>query len=164
MNTERLASPLAMPPGYGDAVPGKLVAWESVASRLNEAKNFWLATASRTGKPHVTPVWGVWREPCLYFDGIPTARWAKNLASNPAATVNLEDGSSVVILDGIVLDIPAIEDRELAAHIVGRWTAKYGTLVPDPANDGMYCLRVNQARAWTDFPADATRWTFRSSI
>jgi hypothetical protein len=163
MGTERVASSLVLPPGYGESKAAKLLSWESVESKLVEAKNYWLATTGPEGRPHVTPVWGVWREAVLYFTGIPTARWARNLAENSAAAVHLESGSSVVIVDGVVVDIPAIEDQEVADYIVAQWTAKYGTLVPDPADDGMYCLQAKRARAWTDFPADATKWAFGSN-
>jgi hypothetical protein len=155
-----VGSPLAMPGGYGNPADGCTLDWAPVERRLVAASNYWLATTRPDGAPHVTPVWGVWVADALYFDGIPTALWARNTARNPAACVHLESGDEVVILDGVVEDVSAIEDAVLARAIVAQWSEKYGRLVPDPVNDGMFCLRVSRARAWTEFPADATAWTF----
>ena len=71
--------------------------WSQVEERLTEAKNYWLATVRPDGRPHVTPVWGVWVDRELYFDGLPTTRWGRNLAANPQATVHLESADDVVI-------------------------------------------------------------------
>jgi hypothetical protein len=112
---------------------------------------------SRAG-PHAAPLWGVWVEDGLYFDGFSTARWARNLASNPAATVHLESGTDVVIVDGRVDDIvpPAVT----AERVVNAWTQKYGSMIPEPSR-GIYRLAPGTARAWTSFPDDATSWAFR---
>jgi hypothetical protein len=108
----------------------------------------------------VTPIWGVWVEQALYFTGIPTARWARNMAVNPAIAVHLESGEDVVVLEGVVEDVESITDGDLAASIVEAWDAKYGRLHPDPAADGVFRLRPRSVRAWSRFPDDATRWTF----
>jgi hypothetical protein len=149
-----------MPGGYGQPEKGRTLDWASVERKLVSASNYWLATTRPSGAPHVTPVWGVWVDATLYFDGIPTARWARNAARNPAASAHLESGDEVVILDGVVEDVATIEDPALVRSIIDQWTEKYGRLVPDVVSNGMYCLRVTHARAWTEFPADATTWTF----
>jgi hypothetical protein len=136
-----------------------ILPWLFAVERLVPAANYWLATTKASGAPHVTPVWGVWVEGALWFDGIPTAAWARNAARNPAASVNLESGAEVVILDGVVEDIPAVDDSTLAQAIVDAWQAKYGRLVPDPPKDGLFRFKVNQARGWSTFPGNATRWT-----
>lgn len=159
--TEPQRSRLLMPAGYqvpSDETP--LLPWAQVVERLERAENYWLATTRPDGRPHVTPVWGVWVMDSLYFDGIPTALWARNMARNPAIAVHLESGTDVVVLDGIGEDVATVEDHELASQIVQRWDAKYGRLTPDPAADGIFRLRLRSARAWSQFPDDATRWHF----
>jgi hypothetical protein len=137
-----------------------LVPWATVEGQLVGAENYWLATTHPDGRPHVAPIWGAWVEGALYFDGIPTARWARNMAANPAVSVHLESGSDVVILDGMGEDVPSITDRDLAARIVAAWDTKYGRLHPDPAADGLFRFRPRTGRSWSRFPDDATRWTF----
>jgi hypothetical protein len=73
-----------MPEGYQVAADEEpLLPWSRVVERLEQAQNYWLATTWPDGRPHVTPLWGVWVDGALYFDGIPTARWARNMAASP---------------------------------------------------------------------------------
>jgi hypothetical protein len=158
---EPSARRLAMPRGYQVAADGEpLLPWSHVEARLAQARNYWLATTWPDGRPHVTPIWGVWVDGAFWFDGIPTARWARNLAANSAVAVHLESGDDVVILDGVAEDVEAVTDATLAARIVAAWQAKYGDLLPQPAERGIFRLRPRAARAWTRFPHDATRWHF----
>ena len=139
----------------------ELLPWSHAVTRLERARNYWLATTRPDGRPHTTPVWGVWGDGALYFDGHPGTRWARNLAANPAASVHLESGDDVVIVEGIVEDVERVTDAALATRIVEAWTAKYGRLVPDPAGQGIFCLRPRTARAWSSSSLeDGTRWSF----
>ncbi len=148
-----------MPRGYQSPAEGEgLLPWRHVVERLGGALNYWLVTTRPDGRPHVTPVWGAWVAGALYFDGIPTARWARNLAANPHAAVHLESGTDVVILDGLVEDL--VTGAEVAARIIEIWTAKYGRLLPQPNTSGIFRLQPRMSRAWSRFPDDATRWTF----
>jgi nitroimidazol reductase NimA-like FMN-containing flavoprotein (pyridoxamine 5'-phosphate oxidase superfamily) len=129
-----------------------------VEAWLREARNYWLATVRPDGRPHATPVWGVWVDGALYLSGFPQARWARNLAANPAVTAHLESGDLVVIIEGTAVDIET--DAELGARIVAAWDTKYGRLAPDPAGDGISRITPSSVRAWTDSSSfsDATRW------
>ncbi len=148
---------LSLPRGYRVAAGNELLPWSDVVRRLAEARNYWLATVRPDGRPHVTPVWGAWLDDAFYFDGIFTSRWARNLGAKPAATVHLESGVEVVILEGRVEDV--VPDAVLAARIVEAYAAKYVAPLPR-AEEGMYCLRPRVVRAWTRWPDDATRWSF----
>ena len=150
------------PSGYGiSRASGPRLSWAFVEGRLREANNYWLATVRPDGRPHATPVWGVWVDGALYFSGIPTARWARNLAANPVIAAHLESGDNVVIVEGVAADV--VTDATLGERIVAAWNAKYGRLAPEPATDGIFQLRPRTVRAWTDTDvalADATRWTW----
>jgi hypothetical protein len=140
-----------------------LLSWRHVEERLEQAHNYWLATTCPDGRPHVAPLWGAWVDGVFYFDGIPTARWARNLAANPAAIVHLESGEDVVILEGTAEDTTT--DPETAARIAAAFAAKYqlppgDRLIPQAATSGIFRLRPRLALGWTTFPTDATRWRF----
>jgi pyridoxine/pyridoxamine 5'-phosphate oxidase len=136
-----------------------LLPWAHAAERLERARTYWLATVRPDGRPHVAPLWGVWIDDALYFDGLPTTRWARNLAANPAATAHLERGDDVVIVEGIAEDVTTT--AELGARIVAAWDAKYGRLAPDPAGSGLFRLRPVTVRAWSsESLRDGTRWHF----
>src|SRR5262245_16381655 len=88
-------------PGYGVAKDKTgLLPWSHVTERMDEAQNYWICTVSLDGRPHATPVWGLWVDDRLYFGGSPQTRRNRNLAENPAVCVHLESGSDVIILHG----------------------------------------------------------------
>src|SRR5215208_2883151 len=61
------------PPTYAFGRASAL-SWEGTSDRLGRARAYWLATTNPVGTPHVTPVWGVWLDGYLWFDGLPTTR------------------------------------------------------------------------------------------
>jgi hypothetical protein len=96
----------------------------------------------------------------LYFEGSSTTRWARNLARNPAASINLESGIDAVILEGIAEYFtlePRLRDRLMAA-----WAEKYGQYGPDADTEGIFRFIPQTARAWSESLTDGTRWTFDS--
>ena len=150
------------PPSYGFGKnSARMLPWSRAVERLEKARYYWLATARLDGRPHVTRVWGVWVDEALYFDGLPTTRWARNLVVNPALSVHLDNGDDVVILEGTVDDLST--DPELDSRIVEAWDTKYGRLHPDPVGRGIFRLRPRTARAWSNESLeDGTRWRFSS--
>lgn len=136
-----------------------LLPWSHVETRLTTSRNYWLATVSPGGRPHVTPLWGVWVEGALYFDGLPTTRWGRNLAANPSASINLESADDVVILDGDVEDLET--SPELGDRVVAAWSAKYAELEPQPATRGIFRLRPSRVRAFTGSLERGSAWDLR---
>ena len=52
-------------PGYGllDAAQGAgLLPWRWAVARLERSHDYWVATVRPDGRPHLTPVWGVWTD------------------------------------------------------------------------------------------------------
>jgi nitroimidazol reductase NimA-like FMN-containing flavoprotein (pyridoxamine 5'-phosphate oxidase superfamily) len=136
--------------------------WSRTREQLINARYYWLATARPDGRTHVAPLWGAWVDDLLYFDGSPETRWARNIAANPAASVNLESGNDVVIVEGTVEFVTA--DAELAARLVEVWTDKYGRFQPEADTRGIFRLRPRSARAWsTENMEDGARWFFSGS-
>jgi len=74
--------------------------------RLKTEKNIWLATVRPDGRPHLTPVWFTWHAEKLYVCIQPESVKARNMAQNPYVALSLEDGSSVVIGEGIAAAVP----------------------------------------------------------
>jgi len=155
------ATILSAPSMYGfPTETAHLLPWSFAETRLVGASNYWLATARPDGRPHVTPLWGVWIDNALYLDGYPTARWARNVARNPIASVNLESGADVVIVEGVIDDV--VTNDELGQRIVTSWNAKYGRLAPEPSTRGIFRLRPLVARGWSQSNlSDGTRWEFQ---
>lgn len=83
----------ALPKDYGiPKTKSGLLAWADVVSRLTAARHYWICTVSPDGRPHATPVDGLWLDDALYFSGSPRTRRSRNLLANPDACVHLESG------------------------------------------------------------------------
>ena len=77
-----------------------MLPWEFVEERLTAAPNYWVATVSLGGAPHVRPVDGVWVDGALCFGGSPETRWVRNLQHDPRLSVHLPHDDEVIILEG----------------------------------------------------------------
>jgi hypothetical protein len=154
------------PPDYGErgGAADQPLAWEDVEGRLREAPNYWLATVSSDGRPHVRPVDGVWVEGALCFGGSPETRWVRNLRERPLLTVHLGSGEEVVILEGTAELVTDPEDP-LAVASTPASRAKYPQYFSGDTPltfSPFWAFRPAVAFAWSleGFPRRATRWTF----
>jgi hypothetical protein len=163
--TPTAARPYA--PGYG--IPDSadtLVSWDQVMERLAAARNYWVDTADREGRVHATPIWGGVVDGTLYVEGGPGTRRGRNIAENPNVVVHLESGDEVVIIEGMAEHVVS-PDPALAKRLADTLDAKYGPSGYHPQPDqwnggGLYAIRPRKVFAWTQFPTDATRFTFSS--
>src|SRR5215471_19964082 len=138
-----------------------LLAWSYVVERMTEAKHYWICTVTPDGRPHATPVDGLWMDDVLYFGGSPETRWQRNLVENPACSIHLENALEVVILRGEAHIAHKI-DPALAQSLSKASKEKYG-FAPSPKDyekGGVYVFRPKVVLAWQHFPKDATRWRF----
>jgi nitroimidazol reductase NimA-like FMN-containing flavoprotein (pyridoxamine 5'-phosphate oxidase superfamily) len=161
------AGPVARrPPSPGKAygVPKDqkgLLPWSHVVERMTQAQHYWVCTVSAQGRPHATPVDGIWLDDRLYFSGSPDTRRHRNLAENSSVCIHLESTSDVVILHGEAHEFRA-PDRDLALRLSQASQQKYG-YEPKPADyensTGMYCVFKPQVvYAWKALLKDVTRW------
>ena len=60
----------------------------------------WISTASKSGKPHAAPVWGIRKNNNLYFETDPNSPKGRNLAENPPIVFHVQDGVDTVIVEG----------------------------------------------------------------
>ncbi len=129
-----------------------MLAWTDVSNHIAQARNYWVGTVDADGQPHAVPIWAIWIETTLFFDGAPQVRWVRNLAANPKVVVHLESGDKVVILEGSVVRLPHLDPRVLPM-VAAASEAKYGGTFKDR---GCLALHPQVVYAWTSFPADAT--------
>jgi nitroimidazol reductase NimA-like FMN-containing flavoprotein (pyridoxamine 5'-phosphate oxidase superfamily) len=128
---------------------------------MASAMHYWICTVSPDGRPHATPVDGLWLDDQLYFGGSPKTRRNRNLAANPAVVVHPDNAMDVVILHGEAEELRA-PDRSLTTRLAEASVKKYGC-GPKPedfAAGGTYVFRPRMVLAWKQFPKDATRWRF----
>jgi hypothetical protein len=165
MQRDPIASRPDIPEGYGVPKSKKgLLDWGHARQRLEGALVYWLATANPNAQPHAVPVWGVWLDDRLYFDGGDQTRHMRNVAANPGIVVHLENGNDVVIVEGRAQAAP-VPDPVLTARVAEGYTAKYGGMGYSPKPDswdggGLWVVHPERAFAWAGFPKDVTRFSF----
>jgi nitroimidazol reductase NimA-like FMN-containing flavoprotein (pyridoxamine 5'-phosphate oxidase superfamily) len=153
------AEKLVLPKDYGKTTG--VMAWEDVRAKLTEAKQYWLATNRPTGSPHLVPVDGMWVDDVWYYGGSPETTHRRLAAKDPQVTMHLADPWQVVIVEGEVRVTEQTEERaaELAATANAKYT-EYGYDFPVEWYRKATGLHPRRVLAWSEFPKDATRFTF----
>jgi len=152
-------------PGYFKAEHegSGLLDWEAVAARFSAVRNYWVSTASASGRPHAMPVWGVWLDDRFMFSTSPDSRKARNLRANPQVAIHLEDGDAAIVIEGRATEIG--DPRKLLAFLEA-YNPKYAwNFTPDQVGRGVFDVRPQKAFAWLGsegeaFGGTATRWRF----
>jgi hypothetical protein len=141
-----------------------LLPFSHATQQLVHARNYWLATAGLDGRPHCMPVWGVWADERFVFSTGTATKKARNLEANPHATLHLESGAQVVVVECLCREV--VEPRALEVFRL-TYNAKYtwDFTQEQLSEGGVYELRPTKAFAWCgdhdeDFSGTATRWTF----
>ncbi|MGH9084095.1 MAG: pyridoxamine 5'-phosphate oxidase family protein, partial [Acidimicrobiales bacterium] len=153
-------------PGYGilpfDEGTG-LLPWTWAAERLEHSHDYWLATCCSDGRPHVMPVWAVWRDGLLWSSSALSSRKARNLAKDGRCTITTDDPLEPVVVEGhaeIERDSGAIRAFLEAMNL------KYGTSYEpnflDPEVNATFRIapEVVFGLSEDDFTGSPTRWSF----
>jgi hypothetical protein len=124
--------------------------------------NYWLATTTDDGRPHLRPVDGVFVDDTLAFGGSPETRWVRNLLRRTGVSVSLPDAEHAVVLEG---EVELVTDPSLAIAETVRAAnaAKYPQYHTEAAGFRPFrALRPRRVYAWilTGFPDRATRFDF----
>ena len=153
-------------PGYGllpaDQGTG-LLSWADAERRLTASHDYWVASVYPDGRPHVTPVWGVWRGGSVWFSCSLGSRKARNLRADPRCTVTTDDAIDPVVVEGAAERTTADEDLAAFATAVNEKYDEHMTVeFLDPAVNAVFVVRPHRAFALNhdDFTGSPTRWRF----
>jgi hypothetical protein len=103
---------------YGQINANSQLAWSWVETRLTDAEIYWIDVAGSGARPHPRPVWGVWRDELIHLSvGTPAIRRAAQ--PGVGATVHLDDGIDVVIVEG---DVAGPNE---SAAVIAAYNSKY---------------------------------------
>jgi general stress protein 26 len=153
-------------PGYGTlpATEGRgLLPWSWAEQRLTSSHDYWLATMTQLGAPHLMPVWAVWEHGTLWFSSSNGSRKARNLALEPRCSLSTDNPLEPVVVHGRAL---RITDRNSLEAMLAAENAKYGTSygfeLVDPAANSVFALRPEWVFALdsADFAGSPTRFSF----
>lgn len=150
-----------LPQGYGVPKSTKgTLEWSVVQQQLSQARNYWIASTQANGAPHIVPVWGVWLDDVLYFSTDAQTLTARNLAQNPAVAVHLESGDEVFIVKGTVTTVRGEPMKAINKAYKVKYEGGDPNAEANNAEGSMYAVRPRTVIAWTQFPANVTKWTF----
>ena len=106
--------------------------WAQGRRDLEDAELYWLSTVRPDGRPHVTPLLGIWLDGALYFCTGANERKAKNLGQNRQCTLttgsNKLDGLDLVV-EGEAVKVS--DETELRA-VADTYESKYGARLTAP--------------------------------
>jgi Pyridoxamine 5'-phosphate oxidase len=152
-------------PGYLAPGTGGTLPWAWAEQRLVQCHTYWVGTCWPDGRPHLSPVWGVWFDACLWFSCDPSSRKAKNLTANRACAVATDNPLEPVVIDGVAT---RVEDRAVVTRYVEAERVKYSSewnddlFTVDFFAPGTYMVEAGSVIAVDekDFPTSATKWSF----
>ncbi len=153
-------------PGYGTLSAGEgpgLLPWSWAQERLARSHDYWLATVTPDGTPHLMPVWAVWHAGRLWFSSSNGSRKARNLGREPRCTVSTDNPLEPVVVQG---QVERVTDRDALMAMLRAENAKYGTAygpdLVDPASSSVFALRPEWVFALdsSDFTGSPTRFVF----
>ena len=148
------------------------VPWTDAESTLKDAGIYWLSTVRPDGRPHVTPLIGVWLEGGFYFSTGDTERKARNLAANPQVVITTGRNALSDALDIVVEgEARSVSDDAKLRHVGDAHAVKYGEGWRLPGLDGVTLFEVRPTTAFGFGRKDAqappphggfsqTRWRF----
>jgi nitroimidazol reductase NimA-like FMN-containing flavoprotein (pyridoxamine 5'-phosphate oxidase superfamily) len=151
------SEPLPLPSAYGTA--RTTLRWEDVLDRIAQSPRYWLATVRADGRPHTIPVDALWADDRLWFGGSDETVHHRNLLAQPSIAVHLEDALSAVIIEGRAMLLSPT--RDMASRLARLSADKYGYGSPTEAFlVPLWQVTPSRVLAWSEFPRDATRFTF----
>ncbi|MGW1724653.1 pyridoxamine 5'-phosphate oxidase family protein [Streptomyces sp. NPDC002306] len=147
--------------------------WPQAVERLAAAELYWLSTVRPDGRPHVTPLIGVWRDGALHFCTGARERKALNLAGNPYVVLTTGTSAWAQGLDLVVEgEAVRVTDDARLRELAGAWEAKYGPVWHfEVREDGAFQAKHGPAYVFAVTPRTAfgfgkgelfsqTRWRF----
>ena len=103
------------------------VGWQQVSDALAAAELYWLTTVRKDGRPHITPLIGLWVDDGFVFCTGPEEQKAQNLVASTAVAVTTgvntwNDGLDVVV-EG---EAERLTGRDKLAPLADAIRVKYG--------------------------------------
>ena len=157
-------------PDYSDPAAAA-VDWDEGRARLEDAPLYWISTVRPDGRPHVTPLIGVWVDDAIHVTTGAHERKALNIAANPHCVVttgtNALHGGLDVVVEG---DAVRLTDDASLGRVAEAYVAKYGEEWRFTVEDGVFVHEAGEALVFRIAPETAfgfgkdpysqTRWRF----
>ncbi len=150
------------------------VDWETARDVFAGSRLYWLVTVRSDGRPHTTPLVGLWDGEAAYFTTGPEEQKTRNLAANAhcslIAGANHYDHGLEVVVEGVA---ERITDTTLLGELSAAYDTKYGGEWHFDVTDDGFTHHAGVAHVFEVAPVTAygfgkdvashTRWRFGSS-
>jgi general stress protein 26 len=135
-----------------------LVSWDFVSEQMSQSRHYWISTVFPDSRPHVVPVWGIWLENRLHFEGSMETAGGKNVLNNPHIAVHLPSAEKVVLIEGTAHIIQDDEIDDAMWNLLdSTFQSKYQV---DKGSPYIY-LKPKRVLAWDgEDLTTMTRWLF----
>jgi general stress protein 26 len=127
--------------------PRLWITWAQANEKLRDEKVYWVSTASKGGKPHAAPVWGIWKSETFHFETDPNSVKGRNLRRNPGVVVHVQDGLDTVIVEGRATRERGSRELELLRSDFKR-KYDYGPDWSDESKQVVFTVTPRVAHAW----------------
>jgi nitroimidazol reductase NimA-like FMN-containing flavoprotein (pyridoxamine 5'-phosphate oxidase superfamily) len=113
--------------------------WQDAAAVLERAELYWLTTVRADGRPHVTPLIGVFQDGAMHFCTGLREQKARNLEQH--ADVALTTGTNTwargvdVVVEGTAV---RLSERDELQRLADAYEAKYGSVWHFDVGDGVF--------------------------
>jgi pyridoxine/pyridoxamine 5'-phosphate oxidase len=113
--------------------------WPDAARVLEHAELYWLATVRGDGRPHVTPLIGVFEDAAMHFCTGLREQKARNLERHPQVALTTGDNAWAhgldVVVEGAATRVTA---RDALQRLADAYEAKYGSAWRFEVGDGVF--------------------------
>ena len=113
--------------------------WQDAAAALERAELYWLTTVRADGRPHVTPLIGVFQDGAMHFCTGLREQKARNLEQHTDVALTTGTNTWAQGLDVVVEGRAVrISDRDGLQRLADAYEAKYGSVWHFDVGDGVF--------------------------
>jgi general stress protein 26 len=149
--------------------------WQETERALHAAELYWITTVRADGRPHVTPLIGIWFEGAMHFTTGLEEQKARNLEHNASVALTtgtnawaqgldvVVEGTAVRVTDGTTLErlAAAIEDKYGDAW---HFDVGEGAFVHDGGEAAVFRVDAAKVMAFAKDPHGQTSYRPRSTM
>ena len=120
--------------------------WAETEQALTQAELYWLTTIRADGRPHVTPLIGVYHDGAMHFCTGLREQKARNLEHSDQVAVTTGTNTWAQGLDVVVEGkATRVSDDTTLQHLADAYEAKYGSAWHFDVEDGMFTAPESSA-------------------
>ena len=117
----------------------RATSWPEAVQVLERAELYWLTTVRADGRPHVTPLFGVWQDGAVHFCTGLREQKARNLEHHQQVALTTGNNAWARGIDVVVEGTTArVTDSETLQPLADGYQAKYGSEWHFDVGDGVF--------------------------